>query len=276
MTSCRLKQSLVCGLFSIILVAHSLAEQNENQPVVVTYIANEGVLISAGEQQVLIDAIHQPYGPQYLATPPASLRRMMHAESPFTSIDLILVSHIHGDHFHAPTMANYLNQRKEVTLFAMPQVADSVANHLPDQSVIRERVKRAHYVDGLKSGLQHNGVLVKLCKIAHGGTRWSWIQNAGHIITVGGKTFLHIGDPSFGEQDFKILNLVSEEIDVAILPFWFLTSSTGRRIISEFIKPKGLIAVHVSPNDADKTRKQIAEFYPDATVFTTPLERVEF
>ena len=195
---------------------------------------------------------------------------------PFSSVDLILISHIHKDHFDASSIAKYLNVVKDVVLFTTPQVADSVLNYLgPDNSSL-DRIKRAQYTSGYKSEFEYKGIRVKIGKIAHGSKRWSWIQNAGHIISIGGKNFLHIGDPYFGEQDFKKLNLSEENIDVAILPVWFLTNTKGREIISNFIKPKHLIAVHVSPGDAADASRKVAKYYPNATVFTKPMQSVEF
>ncbi len=245
------------------------------EPVFVTYIANEGVLLSAGDDKVLIDAIHRFYKPAYLATPDPVLRRLFDGDKPFNSIDLLLVSHIHPDHFDAAAVANYLETRPEVALLATPQVADSVLWRLPESSVARNRIARAEYGPGVKWRQQVGKIEVQISRIAHGGARWSWIQNAGHLIIVGGKRFLHIGDPAFGEQDFDALQFQHDKIDVAILPAWFLTSDKGRFIIENRIKPRHLIAVHVSPADAQETIAKVARFYPAAVVFTEPLQRVQ-
>ena len=121
--------------------------ENDMSPVTITYIANEGVLISSGKQQVLIDAIHQEYYPQYLATDSETLRMMFAQEKPFDSVDLILVSHVHRDHFHAPTIAAYLEKMDHVRLFSTPQVADSVSEHLSKTSPAAEHIGRARYDD---------------------------------------------------------------------------------------------------------------------------------
>ena len=69
----------------------------------ITYIANEGVLIAAGDGQVLIDGLHRPYYPMYAVLPPAQRDLIETARPPFDEIDVILVSHVHRDHFHAET-----------------------------------------------------------------------------------------------------------------------------------------------------------------------------
>ena len=65
-----------------------------NSKLLVTYIANEGVLISSGDQQVLIDGLHREYKPDY-AFPPDALRKPLESASlPYDKIRLILVTHV--------------------------------------------------------------------------------------------------------------------------------------------------------------------------------------
>jgi len=261
-------------LFLLVLFPQLYAGTGEVK-VAVTYVANEGVLISAGEQQVLIDAIHKPYYPSYLPTPPELFSKMLSGTSPFESVDLVLVSHIHRDHFHASSVLEFLQRQPDAILFSTPQVADSIFAEAGGK-MVQQRVKIAQYERGVKSTLRYREIGVKLVRIQHGSARHSWIQNAGHIISVGGKTFLHIGDPAFGESDFAKLELPSERIDVAILPVWFLTAATGQKMISEFIKPKHLVAVHISPQAGQEVKEEVHKFYPTAVIFTEPLQEVSF
>ena len=92
----------------------------------------------------------------------------------------------------------------------------------------------------------------------------------------GGLKFLHIGDPSYGKNDFERLQLFKDKIDVAILPFWFLTAAKGREIINKLIRPAYLIAVHVPPKEVNSITREIAKYYPDAVVFSKPNEKQNF
>lgn len=264
------------ALWIWLLACPALAFGQDTEPVTVTYIANEGVLISQGDTQVLIDALHNPYRPVYLHTPRALLDRMMQGTAPFTSVDVMLVSHIHRDHFDGALVAGYLQRQPEVTLFAAPQVVDSVLTYVPTSAQATTRIKQATYQTGTTSSFAAGDAQITLGKIAHGSQRWHWIQNVGHIVEVGGLRFLHIGDPAYGEADFEALNILDANIDVAILPSWFLTETRGQRVIQDHIQPNALIAVHVSPAQAAEVTAKVARFYPDAKVFTTPLQAVHF
>ncbi|MGE3465943.1 MAG: hypothetical protein AB7J13_03335, partial [Pyrinomonadaceae bacterium] len=65
--------------------------------ITLTYVGNEGVLISDGAKAVLVDGLHREYGPDYLFPPPQMLSAMETAEPPFDKVRSVLVSHIHLD-----------------------------------------------------------------------------------------------------------------------------------------------------------------------------------
>lgn len=249
--------------------AFPITSDSAHATVTVTYVANEGVLISNGSTQVLIDALHRPYRPEYLPTPPALIDQMMQGLPPFDSVDVVLVSHIHHDHFDASLVATYLEHQPTATLLATPQVADSVYTYLPSTT---EQVQVGAYETGTWANFSAGGATIKMGKVAHVSERWRWIQNVAHVVEVAGVRLLHVGDPAFGAADLEALHVRAENIDVAILPSWFLTEAEGRTVIQDLIRPKALIAVYVTPRDAASVKARVASFYPDAVVFTTPME----
>src|SRR5687768_7401398 len=90
-----------------VCAAHAQAP-TQPEGVTITFLANEGVMLSSGNRKVLIDALFLSYGPGY-AVPADSTQRALHnARSPFDLVDLILVTHRHGDHFHPVPAAAHL------------------------------------------------------------------------------------------------------------------------------------------------------------------------
>ena len=72
-----------------------------------TAIANEGFLIRSAGRTVLVDALFRataPY-PEFFSQGPSEdlVRQMVSGEGVFNRIDLALVTHSDGDHFHAAT-----------------------------------------------------------------------------------------------------------------------------------------------------------------------------
>ncbi len=256
--------TIIWGIFSILPI---LA-----QPVKITYIANEGVMISAGEQQVLIDAIHKEYYPQYLATDETILKKMFAKTPPFASVDVVLASHIHRDHFHGKTVADYLKKIDSADFFATAQVIDSVRLFLKDTEINEKRIISAGYKTGEKSVYEKNDIRITNFKIDHGSERFSWIENSGHLIEIEGKKILHIGDPAFGAKDIEAAGLVAEKIDLAILPYWFLINENGRSVIEQWIQPRQIIAAHIPPARNADAAAEIKKHYPAAVIFTEPMK----
>jgi len=102
------KPNSIMKLFFLLAFSFVNTLSSESDAVTVTYVANEGVLIQSGSKQVLIDALHKPYLSEYLATPQKILDTMMANRPPFEDIELLLVSHIHGDHFNDELVGEFL------------------------------------------------------------------------------------------------------------------------------------------------------------------------
>lgn len=246
---------------------------NENgRGIRVTYIANEGVLISSGDKQVLIDGLHREYKPDYAFPPPDLLRSLESATSPYNEIDLILVTHIHGDHFHPLSVGLHLQNNPKARLVSSEQIAEGVKKDFSGFGPIESRVERVPHEWKRKVALNVSGINLKGLGLKHSGANFSWIQNLGYVIELDGMKFLHIGDADMTEENFSSLGLVEEKIDVAFIPYWFLLSKAGRAIVQNQIRPKRVIAVHVPPAEAAQVAEQVKLAYPGALTFNKILE----
>ena len=247
------------------------------QPTVeITYIANEGVLISSGGKQVLIDGLHREYGPEYAFLPDAQRVQIETARAPFNEIDLILVSHRHLDHFHPESVGLHLQHNPKAVLVSSQQVVDEVEKNFKNFQAIKARVTAATPPWKEKVAMKVAGIDFEILGVRHGTGRHASIQNLGHIIKLGGKKLLHVGDADTSVENFEKFNLDEEGIDIAFLPDWFLIGSEGQTLVREHIKPKQIIAVHVSPANGEKVAAQIRQAFPGAIAFTTMLEKKQF
>lgn len=255
-----------------------LASEALSQPptVEITYIANEGVLISSGGKQVLIDGLHREYGPEYAFLPAAEREKIETAKAPFDQIDLVLVSHRHLDHFHPESVGRHLQHNSKAVLVSSQQVVDEVEKNFKDFQAIRSRVTAATPPWKERVAMRVAGVDFEILRLRHGTGRNAEIQNLGHIIKLGGKKILHVGDADTAVENFEKFNLDAEGIDIAFLPDWFLLGSEGQSLVREHIKPRQIIAVHVSPSDGEKVAAQIRQAFPGAIAFTTMLEKKQF
>jgi len=239
----------------------------------VTYIANEGVLLAAGETQVLIDGLHRQYRPAYPFLPEPYREQIETAQVPFNQIDVILVSHMHLDHFHAESVVRHLRHNSGATLVSSEQVVGEVQKHA-DYAAVSSRVRTITPPLRQRSSTTAGGVQIEVLGVGHGIDRHETIQNLGHVITLGGKKLLHIGDASTDDASiFEAFNLDEAGIDVAFLPVWFLTSDEGAAIVRQHIKPAHIVAVHMSAEDPQRAVAPMKQRFPDAVAFTVLLEK---
>ena len=242
----------------------------------VTYIANEGVLIEAGAKKILIDGLHRFYKNAY-AFPPTDLKELLEgAKKPYDEIDLVLVSHLHGDHFHPVSVANHLVNNSRSRLATSKQIIGRIKDGFADYGKITTQIEPIEHNWKQSFEKDFDGVKVKFLGLRHGSERFKWIENLGHLIEAGGKKFLHIGDADMSEENFSAFKLYEESIDVAFIPYWYLLSKSGRTLVEKQFKPKHVIAVHVSPSESASVTKKLNEYDSSITTFTKILETKTF
>lgn len=249
------------------------AVATQNAPIEITYIANEGVLISSGGKQVLIDGLHREYQRSYAFLPPADREKIETAKAPFDKIDLILVSHWHLDHFHSESIGLHLQHNPKAQLVSSQQVVDEVEKNFKDYQAIAARMTAATPPWKERVAMKVAGIDFEILRLSHGTGRHATIQNLGHIVKLGGKKLLHVGDADTAVENFERFNLDEEQIDIAFIPYWFLIGTEGQTIVKDHIKPKQIIAVHISPGESERTLTQIKQLFPGSVTFTTMLEK---
>ncbi len=89
-----------------------------------------------------------------------------------------------------------------------------------------------------RAALKVAGIDFEILGLRHGTGRHATIQNLGHIIKLGGKKLLHVGDADTSVENFASFNLDKEGIDIALLPDWFILYTEGQPLIRDHIKPK--------------------------------------
>lgn len=239
----------------------------------VTYIANEGMLISSGEKRVLIDSLYREGVSGYELVPKVELEKLETAQPPFDKVNLILVSHPHRDHFDPRSAGRHLENNSQAVLASSQQIVEALEKEFANYQKVKSRIRQVMPEGSEVIRLSFDGIDVAFFRLRHGYERNYGVHNLGHIIKIGGKKLLHIGDAETAIENFAKFNLKNEEIDIALMPFWYLLDETGRTIVDEHIKPKHIVALHIPPRDSEKSAQRIKEFYPDAMVCAQPMEK---
>ncbi len=273
----NLVRKAVSRLFAFLLTAALFvcgAAAQEKATVEITYIANEGLMISSGGKKVLIDALLREGLDEYQRVPSDQLEKIETGRAPFDKVSVALVSHFHKDHFDSASVARFLENNPQATLASSTQVVEAVRKEQSEK--IRQRIREV--MPDWKQRVQHSfdGIEVTFLRIRHTHQRNYGVHNLGHIIRMGGKKFLHIGDAEVLAENFISLGLDKEGIDVALLPFWFLISDAGRAVVNDQIKPRHIVALHIPPQGAEMWARQIKASYPDAMICAEPMQKRSF
>lgn len=232
----------------------------------ITYLGNEGVLLRSGTSAVLIDALHGPYL-GYAAAPPEVLEAVVKGRPPYQDVQLILVSHVHNDHFDSRLVASHLLNNRKAVLASSGRIATAVRAFIPDVPANKDRVKTIELQPGAARAHSFGGVDVEFLALPHDGPRpWQELQNLGHIVSIGGLKILHVGDAKMDPSWFGAFRLPQRDIDVALLPGWYLSSPEGQRLTREQIRPRHVVAVHVKEESAADARSEIQAAFPEAAV----------
>ena len=259
---------IIAGAFLAVTFPASGQDPGGCSPVELRYVANEGVLIKSADATILIDGIHRHYRDAYAYLPDDLHGDLVAGNDPFGKIDIALVSHVHGDHFSAEAAAAFLEANDQARMYSSPQVIDSlqVRDVEPDSYV------EVTYDDASVVDFPDLDASISFFPVPHSSQRNAWVQNLGHLISVGGVNILHVGDADINEGNFEPYGLSSKDIDVALLPHWYLSDDGGKRLVERHLRGKHIVAVHISPNAVPAIRKAVTSQFPEAILFTEMLE----
>lgn len=266
-----------CLALTLVLTPGEATAPRPADGVTITYLANEGVLLSGagagGTRHVLIDALFESYAgyPVPAESTTLALRR---ARTPFAAVDLVLATHRHGDHFHPAPVAEHLAANPRAILVAPRQVVDSLRGRA--SADILRRVAGRTQRPGTRRPMLVNGVPVELLGVPHAGRRHPQVEHLAFAVELGGRRVLHLGDAELSEETLAPFRLDTMRIDVALIPYWVLQDDETRRVIERWIRPVRMAAFHISDSDSVRTRRELAGSAPGIHVFTRRLERVSW
>lgn len=260
------------GVFSLIALLSVL--DGAQADITITQLANEGAIISDGENRVMIDGmVVEPYS-VYGGLPADAAALFKQVNGPFSDIDLALASHRHHDH-NQPFFACEFVKNSGGTLFvSSAQVLGLMREKCRELVTSSSRIREIDPQYGAPQVFEEDGIKVTVFPLSHGTRKYAKIQNFGHLIEIGGLTILHIGDAAVSPEDFQTAGLDQVKVDVALLPFWFYREGPGSAIIQQYMDAPVKIAVHIPPGEMAEIQTYLAETFPDVKVLDAPLKEL--
>ena len=246
----------------------------QRQPLDVTYIGNEGFMIQAGGKKVLVDALFDG-STTYLAPAQELLAQMTRGSAPFADVDLLLVTHPHGDHFNAKLVIEFLRHHTHCQLIAHTQVVDLLRKE-EGFAQIEKQIHEVKLEPGAYAHVSLNGIdLDALClKHMADNPDQEQTRNLAFDVELGGARFLHMGDSSIIQNETYLNRYPFERspVDLLFLNEYDRTHTT-QKFIAEKIKPSQIVAMHIPPAELAEETDKILAFYPHAIIFRQSMER---
>lgn len=275
-----MKRRLVTAIVPFVLVpalAAPAPAQDTSAGLTVTYVANEGFLIASGDTKILVDALFAGGIDPYRTLDDERRARMLAGRPPFDGVDLVLVTHEHADHFDAETAISFLSSRDDAILITTPQARARLAGELDDaDDPLMTRIRSSLPAEGERETIDHAGITVTTLNLHHGRRR-NPTENLGFLLTLGDVTLLHVGDTVASAEEIAANALADEDIDIALLPYWMLTSDQWTDAVTDAIVARSILAMHVPAahapanyfapaRDYADLKRLIAERHPNARV----------
>lgn len=210
----------------------------------VTYLANEGFLVTGGGKRILVDALFGAGVSGYDRPPAALLEKVERGAGELGGVDLALASHVHPDHFDADSVRRFLAANPRATFLSTPQAVEAAARAGAPRGRMRAELpdtRSSHH-------LLFDGFEVTVLNLHHG--RASSTQNLGFIIHLNRSRALHFGDTEATLEDFEPYLRHLRGVDVALLPFWFCASDWRVKMVREEISPRWVVVAHLPQPDA--------------------------
>jgi len=256
----------------VLILALFLTGMATSQTVTVTFVANEGVLLSSKSGRVLIDALFRSY--KDFVVPSDSLRQAMESgRPPFDSVNLALATHWHGDHFEPRPVTAFLRANPGAIFLASRQVLDSLARYEPARSLPSRQLVPSTMEPGTRRRLTVNGITIDVLGISHGTGRNRAVQHLGYLVELDGVRLLHLGDSWVEDDTFKSFRLDTTRVDVALVPSWLLRNAETRAVIIRDIRPRRVMVFHLGRDDVAQVTREIHEAMPTAIILSRPLQR---
>lgn len=231
----------------------------------ITPIANAGVLISYKHRKILIDGIHREPTPPFESVQSDLLERVIEGQDPFAVVDIALFTHDHKDHFDLSSTIRFIEKNEKVLVYGPEKLCIKLRNRLQND-FDRRRVIHAD-ISGTSREFGE-GIRIRSLSIPHEGKQYSDVVNIAYKVELFGIKILHLGDAALNAMASTNYKVLTDDVDLALLNFPFLTLERGRQIISEVIQPQKVYVLHLPNKTEDRfdwigKTIQVVETYGD-------------
>jgi L-ascorbate metabolism protein UlaG (beta-lactamase superfamily) len=242
----------------------------DEDDLLIGFFGVDGFLISHGGQNILIDALIA----EDLVVDPLITETLLAAQPPVQSVDLMLITHIHDDHYAPNSVLEFLRNHPETEVISTSQVVADLLPLLEEDDPLRDRIQAVEFDEGEETGLTVNQIRLTVFDLPHPGS--TTIENHGFMLHLGNLLLLHTGDLDFNFTSIDEYPFSGYPIDYAFLPTIMVTAQTYPAI-QEWLGDAILIPMHYSTTGSYASLsatalQQIQGWFPESIIFSHELQ----
>jgi L-ascorbate metabolism protein UlaG (beta-lactamase superfamily) len=273
------KLNKICLLIIIITLS---GFSNQKKELKITYLENCGFLYEGDKSKVLIDPFGTQYGDFFYLASNETKENIIKRNAPFDNIDLLLITHIHGDHFNAKLTERFLLNNRKAKMICPSQVYGQMKDSCNNFGKIKSQIICPNLAINESKEIGINDISVSAIRMQHGTNRsleglnysdytdYEKTENIGYIIHFNKKNIFHQGDACLKINE-KALKNIHCSIDVAHLSF-FDWDSTSLNILKNNLKAEKVIFMHGTKPAKELESEQFKPIAPQLIFFKRELE----
>ena len=228
--------AVLFALTLVILPAPGAGQSRGAAALAIEYLANEGVMLRGGGASVVIDGLFGQGHPLYPQVPEPTRDSLENAVGRFGDIRLVLVTHVHRDHFDPRSVARHMRANLRATFIGPRQAVDSL--RLLAGWVDSARTITLDLPHGMPQALRVADVAIEAIGIVHPHRLNRDVQHVVYRVTIDGTDVLHLGDSTPEPADLEFL---PRSPDVLLTPFWLVGDSD----VIPLLRAKRVLAFHL-------------------------------
>lgn len=252
---------------------------SKNDTVSVIYIANCGFLVEMDSKKILIDALFKEGFNNYVVPDSNTIELINSNKKPFNGIDLVLVTHKHGDHFDPEMLLSFMLRNPDTRLICPAQVIEMLSKYEKGYNKIKSNIINANPELYSSELIEVDGFEIYACRLMHGHVNNKEIQNIAYLVSFNGKSFFHTGDADPHQVNkYSGIKLSDKNITLGLINGGF-GNLQNASITREFINARNNVIMHLPEHIAEiwlGPLKDQADLFSNPFVFTRPLEQKTF
>lgn len=273
-------------IYGILVIILFYAAANQNDALKVTYLGNCGFLYENNSVKVLIDPFGTEYGGFFYLPSEATRKNIDKGNAPFNNIDLLLITHIHGDHFNAKLTESFLLNNNKTKMICPGQVYKQMTDSCSSFSRIKSRIICPDLLMNESENIKINNISVMAMHMQHGTdrsleglcysdyTEYEKTENYGYVIYFKNKNVFHQGDACLKINN-EILRNIYCHLDVAHLSY-FDWDTVSWDILKNKLEADNVIFMHGTKPAKELQSDQFKKVIPQIILFKQELESKVF